>query len=111
MVVSFGGRPRQKSVPGFQDLSSERFGIGQVGQIACCEDLGRHVAHRVVHDGVVFFAAKDDPDRIVFARLHQMFFDIGQIQTHLAGVGVGERANLEIDHDKALEPAVEQQRI
>ncbi len=44
--------------------------------------------------GVVFVVAEDDADRFVFARFGAVLFGVGEVETHLPGVGVRELANL-----------------
>jgi hypothetical protein len=91
------GRSRFEGVLGPQDLLPQGFRVGQVGQVARREDLGRHVAHRVVHHGIVLVVAENDADRLVLAGLGEVFLGVGQVEAHLPGVGVRELADLQVD--------------
>ena len=61
--------------------------------------------------GVIFVTAQNDAHGIVLARLHQVLLGVRQVQAHLASVGMGELADLEVDYYQAAQPAVKKQQV
>jgi hypothetical protein len=58
-------------------------------------------------EGAHRFAGQDDADRWILALVGPVLAGVVDVQVHLAGVGVGELAELEVDDDQAAELAVE----
>src|SRR6266436_4985879 len=65
----------------------------------------------VFRNGVVLFRAKDQANRRVFVRLRPIFASVVEIEVHLAGIGMGELADLQIDDDEAAQFAVKEKEI
>ena len=85
--------------------------IGQNGPVLRGEDFVRQAIERVAGDGFVFLGAENEADGRIFLRARPMFARIIEIHVHLAGIGVGEPAALEIDDDEAAELAMKEQQI
>jgi len=46
-----------------------------------------------------------------FRRLHPVLAGVVQVQVHLARIGVGEAAELEIEYDEAPQSAVKEEQV
>lgn len=60
---------------------------------------------------MVLFRAEDESDRRVFASARPVFAGVVQVKVHLAGVGVSERLDFEVNHQQAAQPAVEEEEV
>ena len=98
-------------LPRFLDLFGDELFIGQNGSVFGGEYFVRQSIQRVTRDRFIFLAAKNETDRRIFVAACPMFARVVEIHVHLAGVGVGEPATLEIDDDEASELAMKEQQI
>ena len=58
-----------------------------------------------------FGGAQYQAHRWIFAGFHPMFAGIIQVEVHLAGVGIAELADFEIDHHQTFQAAMEKQQV
>src|SRR5437899_778669 len=93
------------------DLGGEALLVGKSEAVLAGEDLARQAFEGVAGDGLVLLRAEDQADGRVLARLHPVIAGIVEVEVHLAGIGVGELADLEVDDDQAPEPAVEEEEV
>ena len=103
--------PRLQLPASFLDFGGDELFIGQNGPVFRSENFVRQPVQRVMGNGFVFLRAENETDRRIFVGACPMFARVVQIHVHLAGVGVGEPAALEIDDDEAPELAMKEQQI
>ena len=84
-----------------------KFGLrGKVGEVFGYKDLLREASGGVFDKRFFLAGAEDDADRRVITFLELVFLVIIEIDVHLAGIGVGKFADLQVDEDMAFEDAV-----
>ena len=62
----------------------------------------------VLRHGAVLLGAEDEPHGRILASERPVLTGVVQVEVHLAGVGVRELAQLQVDDDQALEAAVKE---
>lgn len=65
----------------------------------------------VVGRGVIVLGAEDQADGRGLAGAHPMLGGVAEVKKHLAGVGVRELADLEVDDHQATQGAMEEEQI
>jgi hypothetical protein len=105
----FSARFQQPSL-GFK-FGGQRLFVGKGRAVFGSEDFVGQVFQGVVDDGEVLLGAEDDADGWVLAGVGPVFAGVVEVEVHLAGVGVGELAELQVDNDQAAELAVEEVQV
>src|SRR5712692_6903419 len=93
------------------DRLDEQSLLGKRRPVLCRKNLVRQSLECILGYGVVFLGAEDEPDRWVLAWECPVFPRIVEVEVHLAGVGVRELVELEVDDDQATQPTMEEEQV
>ena len=85
--------------------------IRQRGAVFGGEHLVGQRVEGVMDDGLILLGAEDDADGRVLVGVRPVLLGIGEIEMHLARVGVGELAEFPVNDDQASEPSVVEQQV
>src|SRR3546814_20911468 len=78
----------------------------------CSSDLlVRQAFQRIARQGVPLVRTQDQAHGRIFLGKRPMLFRVVAIQVHLAYVGMGQRAELQVDDDQKAQLAMEEQQI
>ena len=103
-------RPLQP-FPRGAEFGFEAFEFGEGELVFAGHDFIWQRVERVAGEGGVGGGAEDDDDGRVFAGVRPVFAGVAEVEVHLAGVGVGEGAELEVEDDEAAQAAVEEDEV
>ena len=84
---------------------------GSAGAVLGGEHLVGQRVQGVMDEGVVLLGAEDQADGRVLVGLGPVLLGVTQVDVHLAGVGVGELAGLDVNDDQATESAVVEEQV
>ena len=70
------------------------------------EDGVRETIEGIVSDSVILGGAEDQPDGRILVGQGPMLARIVEVEVHLSGIGMRERAELQLDHHEATQAAV-----
>jgi hypothetical protein len=101
----------QQRFSGLGNLLGEFLLAGQRELVLAGQNLVVQISQRVVSDRFVLLLAKDQSQRRVLIGQGPVLAGIVQIKIHLAGIDVGEFADLQIDNDQAAQPSMKEQQI
>jgi len=76
-----------------------------------CHDFVRECVEGVAGEGGVGGGAEDDADGRIFAFLRPVLAGVAEVEVHLAGIGVVEGAEIEVNDDEAAQVAVEEDEV
>ncbi len=96
---------------GILNFAGEGFFVREFEAVFGGEDFVGEIVEGVFGDGGVFVGAENEADGWIFAGFHPMFAGVVEVKVHLAGIGVGEGTDFEIDDDQAIELAMKEEEI